>query len=123
MAKHNDLGKWGEDLATAFLRKKGYVIVDRNWYFGKIDLDIVALSEDNRFLVFVEVKTRTQTLVSPLAAVDEKKIRNLQRAAHHYVKQTPLTAWPRFDIITVVGENTDNVQIEHIEDAFNPLLL
>ena len=46
MAEHNDLGKWGEAEASRYLESKGYAILDRDWRFGKRDLDIVALSED-----------------------------------------------------------------------------
>ena len=58
MAKHNELGKWGEAEAVRFLEAKGYAILERDWRFGKRDLDIVALTEDACTLVVVEVKTR-----------------------------------------------------------------
>ncbi len=58
MAEHNDLGKWGEAEASRYLESKGYAILDRDWRFGKRDLDIVALSEDACTMVVVEVKTR-----------------------------------------------------------------
>lgn len=56
MARHNDLGKEGEDAAAAYLIKKGYVIRHRNWFFDKFELDIVA--EKDHTLVIVEVKSR-----------------------------------------------------------------
>ena len=31
MAEHNDLGKWGEDLAADYLQRKGYMILERDW--------------------------------------------------------------------------------------------
>jgi hypothetical protein len=34
MAKHNDLGKAGENAAVAYLEQKGYLIRDRNWRKG-----------------------------------------------------------------------------------------
>ena len=43
MAEHNDLGKWGEDLAVDYLQRKGYVILERDWRSGHRDLDIIAL--------------------------------------------------------------------------------
>ena len=60
MAAHNDLGKWGEDLAADYLRDKGYVIIDRDWKSGHHDLDIVAKEDET--LVIVEVKTRRNRL-------------------------------------------------------------
>ena len=59
MAQHNDLGKWGEAFAADFLQKQGYIIRERDWQFGKRDIDIIALTADLTTLVFVEVKTRT----------------------------------------------------------------
>ena len=53
MAEHNDLGKWGEVEASRYLESKGYAILDRDWRFGKRDLDIVALSEDACTMVVV----------------------------------------------------------------------
>ena len=57
MAKHNDLGKAGENAAVAYLEQKGYLIRDRNWRKGHFELDIVA-AKDNELIV-VEVKTRS----------------------------------------------------------------
>lgn len=57
MAEHNELGKWGEDEAARFLQRKGFSILERDWRVGKRDLDIIALKEDGKLLVFVEVKT------------------------------------------------------------------
>ena len=74
MAKHNDLGKAGENAAVAYLEQKGYCIRDRNWRKGHFELDIVA-AKDNELIV-VEVKTRSNTLFAePEDAVDLPKIR------------------------------------------------
>ena len=42
MAAHNELGKWGEDLATTYLEQKGYTIMERDWKSGRRDIDIIA---------------------------------------------------------------------------------
>ena len=123
MAQHNELGKWGEEQAAAFLKDKGYTICDRNWRDGHRDLDIVALNEDQTMMVFVEVKTRTSAeLQEPETAVDKKKIRSIANAAHRYLKQSDADYDVRFDIISVTGTDHSNVQIDHIITAFNPLL-
>ena len=124
MAEHNDLGKWGEEVAARYLQERGYVIKDRDWRFGKRDLDIVALTEDLSTVVFVEVKTRsTEELEPPEEAVDAMKVTNLGIAANSYIKKNDIVEEVRFDIVTVVGDPASTPQIEHIEDAFNPLLL
>ncbi|MCH4148822.1 MAG: YraN family protein [Prevotella sp.] len=123
MAEHNELGKWGEDLAAKYLVSHGYYIRDRDWKSGKRDLDIVALNEAQNLLVFVEVKTRKDdNLANPEAAVDQKKILNLGRAANDYICQFALDYEVRFDILTVIGTNEADAKIDHFEDAFNPLL-
>ena len=58
MAAHNELGKWGEDMAEAYLLEKGYSILERDWKSGHHDLDIIARDEDT--LVIIEVKTRSE---------------------------------------------------------------
>lgn len=124
MSKHNETGQWGEQLAVSYLQKKGYVIRDRNWRSGHREIDIIALAEDLRTLVFVEVKTRSDTQVTtPEQAIDRQKIRNIGYAANSYVKQFRLMNDLRFDIITIVGvENGSDPVIEHWVDAFNPML-
>ena len=69
MAAHNELGKWGEDLATAYLEQKGYTIVERDWKSGRRDIDIIAI--DGNTVVFVEVKTRKNSVFGePEEAID-----------------------------------------------------
>lgn len=123
MAQHNDLGKWGEEQAATFLERKGYTICDRDWRAGHRDPDIIALNEDQTILVIVEVKTRTSAeLNEPEEAVNRKKIRNIGNAANLYLKQFNVEYDVRFDIVSVTGTSDSNAKIEHIIDAFNPLL-
>lgn len=123
MAEHNDLGKWGEEKAAAYLRSQGFAIRDRDWRDGRRDLDIVAISQDERLLVIAEVKTRSSAdLEEPEQAVDRKKIRNIGIAADTYIRQFAIDCEVRFDIISVVGTDDAHCRIEHIENAFNPLL-
>ncbi len=123
MARHNDTGKWGEELAAETLRGKGYTIIERDWHSGHRDIDIIARSPDNRTVVFVEVKTRTQDIITrPDDAVTKKKIRNIGLAANSYVKLYGVVDELRFDLVSIVGENPAVAKVEHIVGAFNPLL-
>ena len=111
MAEHNELGKWGEDEATLYLENKGYVVIDRDWKAGKRDLDILAVSPDGKTLVVVEVKTRSgEEYQQP-------------EEANTYVKEQKVEKELRFDIVTVVGVGHQVKRIEHLVDAFNPLLI
>jgi putative endonuclease len=117
MAAHNELGTWGEAQAEEYLRRKGYLIMERDWHFGHRDLDLVAM--DGTTVVFVEVKTRSSRLFAePEQAVGWRKVKHLKIAAGHYVKQHCIDGELRFDIVTVVGTMGQAPEIDHIEDAF-----
>lgn len=51
-------GDLGEDLAVKFLEKKGYKIIERNYWrpWGEIDI----ITEKNKNLHFIEVKSRVR---------------------------------------------------------------
>jgi putative endonuclease len=116
MAEHNNLGKAGEKEAEAYLIRKGYTILERNWYSTHKELDLIA--QHGEWLVIVEVKTRTgRTWEPPENAVNEKKMRRIAQAAHHYVCQHRIDAPVRFDVVSVVLEN-NHWSIEHFDDAF-----
>ena len=116
MAAHNELGRWGEDLAAAFLEEKGYAIVERDWKSGHHDLDIVA--KDGSTLVIVEVKTRRNRLYgNPEEAIDYKKRRSLLSAINHYTKSHRIYSNVRFDIISIVGNIGEKSEIDHIIDV------
>lgn len=113
-AAHIELGRWGEELACAYLREKGYVILERDWHSGHRDIDIVA--QHGPTVVFVEVKTRHDTtLTEPEQAVDYRKQRNLRIAINHYIKSRHLDGPVRFDVVTVVDTTDTEPAITHIE--------
>jgi len=116
MAKHNELGKKGEQLAVDFLIKKGYDIVERNYRFEKAEVDIIAQQKDT--LAIVEVKTRsTKDFGNPQDFVKPKQIKNLVKAVDEYVNVNALDVEVRFDIIAIVKQGK-GFEIEHLEDAF-----
>ena len=117
MAYHNELGKLGEDLAAAFLQKKGYAILERNFTFQKAEIDIIAQKEEDT-LVIVEVKTRNSAAFgNPQEFVTRSKIKMLVKAANEYLISNQIDAEVRFDIIAVL-KNKKEEQIEHFENAF-----
>lgn len=116
MAQHNELGKKGEQLAVAYLRKKGYTIRDVNWRFQKAEVDIIA--QKDTILAVIEVKTRSNIdFGNPQDFVNPKKIKLLVSAINEYVITRNLDVEVRFDIIAIVKNNT-NFDIKHLEDAF-----
>lgn len=99
------------------MRQQRYVILARNYRcrFGEVDL--IAL--DRGMLVFVEVKSRQRgSVVSPFDVVDQRKQRQIARAAQHYVQHHRLEdRVARFDVVGVWRDG-DEVSCEHIKDAF-----
>ena len=87
-------------------------------------MDILALSPDGKTLAVVEVKTRSgDEYQQPEEAVDGRKMRNLAIAANAYVKEHQVDKELRFDIISVVGVGHQVEHLEHLKDAFNPMLI
>lgn len=127
MAEHNELGKWGEDYAAEYLQSQGYIILDRDWRYGRSlrDIDIICKSADRTTVVFVEVKTRShEEVVTPEFAVNRRKISHIGQAADNYVKMNNVVEELRFDIITIIGRKGDkDIKLNHIVDAFNPVLI
>ena len=39
MAEHNDIGIKGEELASVYLEEKGYTILEKNWRFGREEIE------------------------------------------------------------------------------------
>lgn len=98
----NPTAKKGEQLASEFLTKKGYRIVDRNFRKGYGEIDIIAVHEQT--LVFVEVKTRTSTLFgTPLEAITYWKLKTLIKTAQLYKLLHPnLPDSMRIDAVSVI---------------------
>ena len=124
------IGNLGEDLAADFLINEGYTIIARNVHQGKQEIDIIA--EDNDFLVFVEVKTRTclypesDIFGIPARAVDVSKRKNTISAARNYLHSNYTEKQPRIDVIEVyLLEQKDGllnpkpIKINHIRNAFD----
>src|SRR6187549_3097148 len=100
MAEHNELGKFGEELAVDFLQKNSYNILETNWIFQKAEIDIIA--QKGNILAVVEVKTRSSIDFGlPQDFVKPKKIQLLVKAVNEYVIAENLDVEVRFDIIAI----------------------
>ena len=103
-----------EKEAGAYLEKQGYQILEYNFRCRSGEIDIIA--RDGEYLVFVEVKYRTNAKSgNPFEAVDSCKQRTISRTAlyyclkHGYGETTPC----RCDVAAVLGE-----EITLIKNAF-----
>lgn len=113
-----NLGRWGEDVAARYLRKKGMKILGRNVRSPVGELDIVA--QHGRTLVFIEVKTRRGISHGyPQEAVGAAKQRQIVRAAQWYLTEHKLDRLqPRFDVVAVRGDGVD-ADIAYFPGAFD----
>jgi putative endonuclease len=118
MAKHNETGLKGEQIAVNYLQKIGYNILCCNWRFGRKEVDCIAQKEE--MVVFVEVKTRRSfDFGYPEEAVHPLKQKHLRQAARAFMEQYAPGSAPRFDIISIILTPDDQVkELVHIEDAF-----
>lgn len=112
MAEHNELGRLGEDKAVAYLVRKGFVVLERNWRSRCGELDVIC--RKGGLLVIVEVKTRNCPEERPGELLDWRKRRSMRRAADAYVKAKNIRQEVRFDLVLVAGEG---LEVEHIEDV------
>lgn len=118
MARHNQTGNWGENVAVEFLVKKGYDILERNWRLGKMEIDIIA--KDQQRVIFVEVKTRSNDeYIDYLETITRQKTTFMRRCSTAYMEQYPENFTCQFDYIFIVGK-PDNYIVEHYPDAFFP---
>lgn len=114
------LGKLGEGIATRFLKRKGYRILEKNFSSPLGEIDIIARDKD--MICFIEVKTRRSTAFGlPEEGVIERKRGHLVRIAQFYLKGRGLIDRNcRFDVISIlIDKNGNKPQIQLIQDAFS----
>lgn len=120
----NPVAVEGEELATQFLRKKGYKIIERNFRKRYGEIDIIALDEStgtglNQTLVFIEVKTKSNfNYGQPFESITPWKLRSVIKTAQFYKMIHPkLPDRMRIDAISVklFGRGRPDF-IEHIQN-------
>lgn len=116
--KANQLGLQAEQRAQRYLEKQGFRVVAKNYRssFGEIDLIVL----NQAFLVFVEVRLRTQrNLVSAKESVDWRKQKRIINTAKQFLARNPeFNSKPaRFDVIAL-NSNDPKSPIEWIQNAF-----
>lgn len=83
------IGFIGESIAEMYLHERGSKIIERNFHIRGGEIDLIVLDEKN--LVCVEVKTRTQPhFGTGVESITRNKKRILRRALHTYVEKLSL---------------------------------
>jgi len=110
-------GRLGEHFTAEYLQNKGYEIVETNFKcrFGEIDI----LAKNDRYLAFVEVKTRKADGMShPFESITPAKRAKVIKTAQFYLMKFSTNLQPRFDAAAVFTADGELQKIEYIENAF-----
>jgi putative endonuclease len=102
-----EIGQLGEKIASDYLKKKGYKILDKNYSknisglkLGEIDV----VAEKDGTVVFFEVKTKkSKDNIFPEEKINFRKKRNIQKMAEIWLDEKRIsqeTKW-QIDIISV----------------------
>ena len=119
MTSDHKLGKEGERLASDYLQKNNFSILNKNWRSGKYgEIDIIASDINTKELVFIEVKTRSTSTDDAKELVTKKKQSQLYKLARSYLYLHSRENYTcRFDVIAV-RINKEGNKLEHIRNAF-----
>ena len=121
-------GKKGEEIASNFLKKRGYEILTRNYRSGRSEIDLITMKGNT--VAFVEVKTRHNLNYGhPAEAVTESKQREIIKAAKKFIQEHPHQGIDyRFDVVAIILDeskrnsfNEPSEDIFFIEDAFRAM--
>lgn len=113
----NETGNAGENLIAEYLKTKGYIISARNYRTRYGEIDIIA--ENEREILFVEVKTRSDSsAVRPYEYVDLRKRRKIETAAGIYMYRNGYGLQPRFDVAEVFLDADGRMRFNYFENAF-----
>lgn len=112
------LGQAGERIASEYLEKKGWEIVDRNVRRAEGEIDLIAIKDDTT--AFIEVKLRTSrrmgAAVQQISTAKGARLRALADA--YWAEHQELPENLRIDLIAIeLTVGGDVGQLNHIESA------
>ena len=117
MNKKYNVGRKGEKIATEYLRKQGYDILENNFRGVKGEIDIIAKEDDE--LVFIEVKTRSNNMYGlPREAIDKAKLMRIYQTSLSYIYSKHIENYSiRYDAIEIyLDKNQECRKIEHLKE-------
>jgi len=106
LSRKQEQGRAWEDMALAYLERRGLVLVEANFRckLGEIDL----ILRDGATLVFVEVRQRAAGApVSAAASIGPAKIRRVIRAAQVYLQRFSRLPPCRIDVVAIDGDDIE----------------
>lgn len=119
MGKSLKRGKIGENYACEYLENKEYQIICTNYHsrYGEIDI----ICQNDKYIVFVEVKTRKNFLFSrAIEAVNKSKRLKIIKTALIYLSEINIDKQPRFDVAEVlINSHGELIEICYHENCFD----
>jgi|SRR5882757_2598662 len=117
MHHHIDLGRKGEELAAGWLTAKGFVILQRNWRYGRYEVDIIA-SRSN-ILHIIEVKSRRSSSYGrPEESISQRKFQNLMLGAAGWLVKYPHHQRLQYDVMAIDLRRGAEPEITLFEDVY-----
>ena len=119
------LAQRGEKAAENYLKKLGYIILEKNYCNKKGrrlgEIDIIAKEKEE--LVFIEVKTRdllSKKSSLPEENINHQKLYKLNKIASFYLSSKKIYSNSfRFDAISIISDSKNaKAQLRHIKNIF-----
>ncbi len=101
-----------EELCAEYLRKQGYVIMERNFRTRLGEIDIIAM--DGEDIVFIEVKGGKDT-PPPFTRVTPAKLKKILLTVQYYLHHVPEKTY-RHVRVDVLSITLPHMQIQHFKD-------
>lgn len=110
-----EIGRWGENIASQYLEQNNYKVIDRNFLCRQGEIDIIAKDISKKELVFIEVKTRSNLKYgNPADSVNKTKQKHITQAIRYYIFKNNIKNIPiRIDVVEVYI--VQNCKINHIK--------
>lgn len=110
------IGKYGEELAEAYLKLIDYKILERNFRCSRGEIDLIALDKDT--IVFVEIKSRTNKEYGvPSESVNKKKLEHIYKTAGYFLYIRNIeNRDTRIDVIEIYSE-PEKCYINHLKQV------
>lgn len=117
-------GDWGEGVAADYLRRAGFVIIERNarpcGFDRRLEIDLIVYDRASDTMVFVEVKQHRchSPYERRMRSVNRRKLRNLRTACNAWRRVNKYFGVVRFDIIEIYGEpDGGRPEIDHLTNV------
>ena len=114
-----ELGKSGENLASAEIERRGYAVIERGYRTRWGEIDIIA--HDGETLVFVEVRRKSHVdCGSAVESIGPEKRRRVVRMAVDYLARNDLydKCPVRFDVVAIDDQADGAPRLTLFRDAF-----